>query len=199
MQRRKFLQDLISVAGLLAAGSVPYGIAKVLTPEQISYLDQKLIRPPGAIQDDDEFIAACIGCGLCGEVCPPKCILFHGRGGGKEVNTPYIIPAEKSCILCDKCMDACPTEALTVIDRDKINMGIAQIDRTACYPWVDRGVCGACVAVCPLGDKAIVYDFANMYRPVVKKGCVGCGQCVEVCPQPSLPIAIVTKGEGTVA
>ena len=78
-------------------------------------------------------------------------------------------------------------------------MGIAQIYRTACYPWVDRGICGACVAICPLGDRAINFEFANIYRPVVQQGCVGCGLCVEICPEPSLPIRIVQRHQGTVA
>lgn len=78
-------------------------------------------------------------------------------------------------------------------------MGIAQIDRVACYPWVDRGICGACVGICPLGDSAIDFEFGNIYRPVVKQGCVGCGLCVEVCPEPSLPIRIVDRSEPTEA
>jgi ferredoxin-type protein NapG len=90
-------------------------------------------------------------------------------------------------------MEVCPTEALTVMPRDEIDMGFADIDETACYPWVDRGICGACVAICPLGERAMGFDFANIYRPVVKQGCVGCGLCVEICPHPSKPIRIVER------
>ena len=139
----------------------------------------------------------CIGCGLCGEVCPPRCIRFHTRDGGDAVNTPYIDPEKKACILCNKCMEVCPTEALAVIPRDEIDMGIADIDETACFPWVDRGICGACVSICPLGERAMGFDFANIYRPVVKQGCVGCGLCVEVCPHPSKPIWIAERPEET--
>lgn len=45
----------------------------------------------------------------------------------------------------------------------------------ACYPWADKGICGACAIICPLGEKEIGFDFANFYRPVVKDGCMGCG------------------------
>jgi ferredoxin-type protein NapG len=94
-------------------------------------------------------------------------------------------------------MEACPTEALAVMPRDEIDMGFAEIDETACYPWVDRGICGACATICPLGDRAIGFDFANIYRPVVKQGCVGCGLCVEVCPHPSKPIWIAGRSGET--
>ncbi len=192
MKRRGFLRNLIAGAVALAAGIVPYGISAVLAPGRAAP-PRNYMRPPGALKDDAAFVAACIGCGLCGEVCPPRCIRVLARDGGGKVNTPYIDPTAKACILCDKCMIVCPTEALTVMARDEIDMGIAQIDRTACYPWVDRGVCGACVSICPLGDKAIGFKLWNQYRPVVRQGCVGCGLCVEVCPHPSTPIWIVDR------
>ncbi|NOZ37552.1 MAG: 4Fe-4S dicluster domain-containing protein [Gammaproteobacteria bacterium] len=198
MQRRSFLQKLIATASMLGAAVLPYGFARLLSPAEARNFSQHL-RPPGSLADDEAFIAACIGCGLCGEICPPKCILFAKREGANQVNTPYINPEQRGCTLCGKCMPICPTEAITHVQRNEVKMGLAQIDRSACYPWVDRGVCGACVAICPLGNKAIVFEFANMYRPVVKeKGCVGCGMCVEICPHPSLPIRIVEPFKGAV-
>jgi formate hydrogenlyase subunit 6/NADH:ubiquinone oxidoreductase subunit I len=198
MKRRKFIQKSVYATGILATAAVPYGLARLIsTAAEIN--PKTHLRPPGALKDDAAFVEACIGCGLCGEVCPPRCILFHRRDGGSLVNTPYINPEITACILCDTCMEACPTEALTETPREEIDMGIAQIDRTACYPWVDRGICGACVAICPLGDKAIGFKMWGQYRPIVKQGCVGCGLCVEVCPHPSLPIWIVDSSLGTVA
>ncbi|HIP69672.1 MAG TPA: 4Fe-4S dicluster domain-containing protein [Chromatiales bacterium] len=198
MRRRSVLQRLAAGAAVLAAGALPYGVARIMAPEtRVS--SRNYIRPPGALKDDEAFVTACIGCGLCGEVCPPRCIRFHLRDGGNKVNTPYINPAEQACILCNKCMDVCPTKALTETSLKEIDMGIAQIDRSACYPWVDRGICGACVSICPLGDHAIGFKMWNQYRPVVENGCVGCGLCVEVCPEPSLPIWIVDRTQGTIA
>ena len=198
MKRRSFLQQFVYVVAVLAAGSLPFGLSRLLAPA--AKADPRThLRPPGALKDDAAFVEACIGCGLCGEVCPPRCIQFYQREGGNKVNTPYINPEKKGCILCNKCMEVCPTESLTLVPREKIDMGIAQIDRTACYPWVDHGICGACAVICPLGERGIGFDFANIYRPVVKKGCVGCGLCVEVCPHPSLPIWIVERSQGTVA
>ncbi len=199
MHRRNFLKRATMAIGLLAAAALPYGIARVLAPTEQRVPRHRRIPLPGALADPQAFQAACIGCGLCGEVCPPRAVQFYQREGGGGVNLPYINPEERSCTLCGLCMEVCPTEALTVTAREDLDMGIAQIDRAACYPWVDKGVCGACVVVCPLGEKAIGFSFANIYRPVVKEGCVGCGQCVEVCPHPSLPIWIVERSKGTVA
>lgn len=195
MERRGFLRTLIAGAVALAAGAVPYGFSYLLAPRRAA-AQRNYMRPPGALKDDAAFVAACIGCGLCGEVCPPRCIRFHARDGGGKINTPYIDAAEKACILCNKCMEVCPTEALTMMPRESIDMGLAQIDRTACYPWVDRGICGACVSICPLGEKAIGFKMWNQYRPLIREGCVGCGLCVEVCPHPSKPIWIVDRAQG---
>lgn len=198
MRRRSVLQWLVYGTGMLASAGGPWLLTRLLMPEAKADISHHL-RPPGALRDDAAFVAACIGCGLCGEVCPPRCILFHERDGGDQANTPYINPELKACILCGKCMEVCPTEALMETERVEIDMGIAQIDRSACYPWVDKGICGACVSICPLGERAIGFKMWNQYRPVVREGCVGCGLCVEVCPHPSLPIWIVERSEGTVA
>jgi ferredoxin-type protein NapG len=199
----------------LAAMGAPFALARLLTPQNKPLIDpttadkyrrnilrrlsRNIMRPPGALKDEREFIAACIGCGLCGEVCPPRCIRFHKRDGGNMANTPYINAAIRACTLCGKCMEICPTSALSPAPRDKIDMGLAQIDRSACYPWVDRGICGACVAICPLGEKAISFKSWNQYQPIVHEACAGCGLCVEICPHPSTPIWIVRREEGAVA
>ncbi len=196
MRRRGLLNRAAAAGALLTGGALPYGLSAILAPGR-ERPRRNHLRPPGALPDDDAFVAACIGCGLCGEVCPPRCIQFHGRDGGAGVNTPYIDPVERACTLCGKCMEACPTDALTKVSPTAVEMGLARIDRTACYPWVDRGICGACVTVCPLGQRAIGFDFANIYRPLIRKGCVGCGLCVEVCPHPSKPIWIDAPKQGT--
>ena len=198
MKRRSFLQKLTLNLAVIGFSSLPFGMARLLAP-QVNAEPHRRIPLPGALVERDQFLQACIGCGLCGEVCPPRCIKFHQNDGSTAANTPYIDPSHKSCILCGYCMEVCPTEALSVTEPRKVKMGVAQIDRVACYPWVDKGICGACVSVCPLGDTAIDFAFGNFYRPYVKEGCVGCGQCVEVCPEPSLPIRIVDPSEGMVA
>ena len=215
VDRRNFLQKLAGGFVALATMGLPFGVARLLLPTTDRAIDpatadkskrnilnksrRNILRPPGALKQEVAFIKACIGCGLCGEVCPPQCIKFHLNDGGASANTPYIDAAEKACTLCNKCMEVCPTEALTKMPRTEINMGVAQIDRAACYPWVDQGICGACVAICPLGTKAISFKEWNQYKPLVHKACVGCGLCVEICPHPSTPIWIVDRKQGTVA
>jgi ferredoxin-type protein NapG len=191
MRRRTFVTRIGYIGALAAAAALPYGLARFATPSNTDA--QAQLRPPGAAWPETDFVEACIGCGLCGEVCPVACIKFNHQLGGENVNTPYIEPAKVGCILCGKCMEACPTDALNETEMNDIEMGVAKIDRGACYPWVDQGVCGVCVGICPIGEEAIDYEFANIYRPIVKQGCVGCGLCVEVCPEPSLPIRVTPR------
>jgi len=198
MKRRSFMQKVTVGLGLIGFSTLPFALSKLLFPKVLAQAHTR-IPLPGALAGEKAFLEACIGCGLCGEVCPPDCIKFHSVDGGFASNTPYIDPSRKACTLCGYCMEICPTEALTVTDIREVDMGTAQIDQVACYPWVDKGICGACVSICPLGSEAIDFEFGNFYRPVVKEGCVGCGQCVEVCPEPSLPIRIVDRSQGTVA
>lgn len=198
MLRRDFMLRLLQAMGVLGFCSLPFAITRMMMPSQV-IAGQSHIPLPGALPDKHDFVEACIGCGLCGEVCPPRCVKFYKHTEGAKANTPYIDPAEKGCILCGKCIEACPTDALTETPVRDIKMGIAQIDRVACYPWVDRGICGACVSICPLGESAIGFEFGNIYRPTIKQACVGCGLCVEVCPEPSLPIRIVDRSEPTIA
>jgi ferredoxin-type protein NapG len=195
MERRSLLRRVSTGFALLVASALPYGVLRVLSPDRVKPT-RNYLRPPGALKYDAAFVAACIGCGLCGEVCPPRCILFHSHDGATKINTPFIDPEDKGCILCSKCMDVCPTDALSTMPRDKINMGLAEIDRAACYPWVDKGICGACVSICPVGSDAISFENWNQYRPVINDGCVGCGMCVEVCPHPSVPIWILDRPKG---
>ncbi len=198
MWRREILLKGLQGLGVLAFSALPFGMARLLLPRQI-HAGQQWIPLPGAQTPQTAFVAACIGCGLCGEVCPPRCIKFNNETNGSEAHTPYIDPAERGCILCAKCIEVCPTDALVATPIAEVKMGIAQIDRAACYPWVDQGVCGACVSICPLGERAISFEMWNQYRPIVQQGCVGCGLCVEICPEPSLPIRIVMRDEPTVA
>jgi MauM/NapG family ferredoxin protein len=95
---------------LVVAGSaIAYGAVSV----PLLRKDRLLLRPPGAL-DEDIFLASCIKCGQCLQVCPPQVIKLAGISQGFGIGTPYIVPREGGCILCSglPCVLACPTGAL---------------------------------------------------------------------------------------
>ena len=65
---------------------------------------------------------ACILCGLCERVCSDVigagAIGFLGRGGRKELGTPYG-EASPTCIGCGACAYVCPTGCITVVDSER--------------------------------------------------------------------------------
>ena len=70
--RRKFLRTIVMGAGLLATSLL--GFIPVL-----GRWAQRL-RPPGALQEQ-QFLAACIKCGQCVQVCPVEAIKQADRLG----------------------------------------------------------------------------------------------------------------------
>ncbi len=164
-------------------------------------------RPPGSRSEAD-FLARCIGCYLCGSVCPPGCIQFPSAVQGADVGlrrprtgplrgemvapvwehpgTPYVLPWVAGCILCMECAEVCPTgalvrpEATPEAEYGNTGMGRAVVDEKICLPFNRISWCGACYTACPLKGTAIRVDYRN--RPEVLDGCVGCGLCVEACP-----------------
>jgi len=106
ISRRSFLKT----STLVVAGSaIAYGAVSV----PLLRKDRLLLRPPGAL-DEDVFLASCIKCGQCLQVCPPQVIELAGISQGFGIGTPYIIPRQGGCILCSglPCVLACPTGAL---------------------------------------------------------------------------------------
>lgn len=109
------------------------GIFTLLTASGISLspllqAQEKRLRPPGAVEEID-FLALCIKCGQCAQVCPYHSIeladIFEGHG----IGTPYIDALERACYLCTAlpCVLACPTNALEhkTEKPEDVNMGIA--------------------------------------------------------------------------
>lgn len=75
----------------------------------------KRLRPPGALLED-EFLASCIKCGQCVQVCPVEAIFLADGLDGVGMGAPVIAPREQACdFSCDglQCVLACPTGALT--------------------------------------------------------------------------------------
>jgi ferredoxin-type protein NapG len=198
VSRRQFLK-----------GSAAAPIALVLAGSSIAmvYLQQTdadgfVLRPPGALEEK-RFLAACVRCGKCAQVCPSRSIKMAGGGSGVGIGTPVIVPREVPCYLCPDlpCVKVCPSGALNrkLEDIEKIRMGTAVIiDREACLSI--RGLrCEVCYRQCPLIDKAITIEPRHNTRtgehtimePVIhKEKCVGCGICEKSCVLPK-PVIVV--------
>jgi len=105
--RREFLRSIAMTAGL--AGAAMLGIVPVVR----GWVSRQ--RPPGALAEK-EFLASCIKCGQCVQVCPVEAIHLTDIGDGFGMGTPYINSRKQACdFSCDglQCVLACPTGALT--------------------------------------------------------------------------------------
>jgi len=110
INRRQFLKN--GAVAVAAIGAVGIGV------NYLKYFSEKnnksLLRPPGAV-DENDFIYACIKCGLCVQICPIEAIKLAGISDGLSYGTPYIDPREQACdFSCDamQCVETCPTAAL---------------------------------------------------------------------------------------
>ena len=132
-------------------------------------------------------LPACVVC-LCGTVCENGCIKFFGLEENEHgIFTPYLDVRRRSCTLCMRCTNICPTGALTPVPEEaqaisvNVRMGVAVVDPDRCLSYLGR-VCGYCHDACPYPGTAI--RLVPPAKPVViEDGCVGCGRCVELCPQ----------------
>lgn len=151
------------------------------------------LRPPGAIPET-EFLATCIRCGKCAQICPYGSIKTAGLlDGPVMMGTPFIVPRSKPCYLCMKCTAVCPSGALrrSVRKKEEVRMGLAELNKKECLAWQGT-LCRSCYDDCPLFNEALLMD--KELRPVVdEKKCVGCGVCENVCPMDS-PTIVVKPG-----
>lgn len=149
--RRTFLRSLafggaVVVAGLL--GFIP-----------VVRRWKERLRPPGALLEKD-FLASCIKCGQCVQVCPVEAIKLGDIDEGFGVGVPYIEAREQACdFSCDalQCILACPTGALSpkVNEKEAVDVGLARLARP-----------DACLAVKGEGFKGVTRgpDFKGVLR-----------------------------------
>jgi ferredoxin-type protein NapG len=158
---------------------------------------KRLLRPPGS-KPEAEFLAKCIRCFQCGEICPNGCIDFHDLDAGLGVAyTPYIHARAQGCTACMKCTQVCPTGALTPIEDDDevimatVKMGVARLNKDMCYSWAEPArTCGVCYRACPFPGQAMTIGLWE--RPTVNKDkCIGCGLCEQSCIHLPQAIAVV--------
>jgi ferredoxin-type protein NapF len=185
MSRRHSRRDLLtSWAEVFRGASDEVRSQPRLDPE-------KVLRPPGALTPDDQFLAACTGCGDCVPACPTKSILTIEHE--ELTSLPVINPRHKPCYLCTDlpCIAACKEGALVSPGGpDQVRIGIAKVDPRICITF--RGeICQSCYKACPFPNLAILMIGS---RPLISNSaCTGCGLCVQVCPTQPRAITIVPE------
>jgi ferredoxin-type protein NapG len=191
--RRKFLKwSHLAVLGVGVAVGV--GAAPLLRPRKLR------LRPPGALEEG-KFLATCIKCGQCLQVCPPQIVWLGDLGEGYGVGTPHIEARTGGCILCPglPCVLACPTGALehALTEGKDAEMGWAVLSRPdTCLAMLGKG-CRICLEKCPIKEhNPIVFQQHTRpggglyHEPVVQNTCVGCGKCEQECPTAPASITI---------
>ncbi|ABV85950.1 ferredoxin-type protein NapG [Shewanella pealeana] len=189
VNRRQFLAT--SAKASCAMGLLGMGLTAVA--KQSSQLDSLAIRPPGALSEQD-FLSACVRCGLCVEACPYDTLKLARWFQGAPTGTPYFTARKIPCEMCEDipCVKACPSGSLdqSLTDIDESKMGIAVlIDEKNCLNF--KGLrCDVCYRACPLIDDAITLEMQHnersghhaMFLPTVNSdSCTGCGKCEHVC------------------
>ncbi len=124
-QRRQVLRGLVLGVGLV--------LVQPLAWIPVIRRWQTRLRPPGALEEG-EFLAACIKCGQCVQVCPVQAIALADVDDGLAVGAPFIDARAQACdFSCDalSCILACPTGALdhALSAKEEVRAGLAVLTR----------------------------------------------------------------------
>jgi len=196
--RRRFLQETTRSVGIVTLLCLGLGIYS----RQSHSLPAEALRPPGALAEDD-FVDACLRCGLCVRDCPFDILSLAKAGSGISPGTPFFNARAIPCEMCDDipCVVACPSGALehSLTNIDDARMGLAVLfDHDNCLNY--QGLrCDVCYRVCPAINKAITLE----HRPNIRSGkhalfiptvnpehCTGCGKCEHACVLDSAAIKV---------
>jgi len=183
--RREFLRTAVLATGM--AGLSLLGLLPVAGGAGAR------LRPPGAIKnllDEQRFLAACIKCGQCVQVCPVEAIKLADLTDGVGVGVPYIEARAQACdFSCDglQCVLACPTGALTheINYPAQTRMGFARLSRPeACLAAQGRGFKGQ--ARGPQFAGRLRYAEVDRWNPILVADHPYeldlCNLCVRQCP-----------------
>lgn len=189
VDRRQFLLD----SAKMACGVGMLGLGLGLYSKQARALPPLALRPPGALAEED-FLGACIRCGLCVRDCPYHILELATPESPVATGTPYFTARKLPCEMCEDipCVKACPTGALDheLTDINEAKMGVAVlVDQETCLNFLGLR-CDVCYRVCPVIDKAITLEMRpnartgrhTMFIPTVhSEYCTGCGKCEKSC------------------
>ena len=200
--RRRFLRTAMKSAVGAVGGACLFSLGLGLYAKQASALPAQALRPPGALAEND-FLAACVRCGLCVRDCPYDTLKLSALGDSVATGTPYFEARKVPCEMCDTlpCVKACPTGALdrALTDIGAARMGLAVlVDQENCLNFLGLR-CDVCYRVCPVIDKAITLEkihnprsdrHAMLLPTVHSEHCTGCGKCEKSCVLPEAAIKI---------
>ncbi|MEF8737558.1 MAG: ferredoxin-type protein NapG [Candidatus Accumulibacter necessarius] len=189
LARRQFVLD----SARLLCGVGVLGLALSGYSKQALARPPLAIRPPGAGPEED-FLGACIRCGMCVRDCPYHILDLARPESPVATGTPYFTARSGPCEMCEDipCVKACPTGALDhrLTDINQSRMGLAVLsDQETCLNFLGLR-CDVCYRVCPLIDKAITLELRpntrtgrhTMFIPTVhSEDCTGCGKCENAC------------------
>jgi len=158
------------------------------------------VLAPGA-GTPDAFAAACTRCYACVNVCPTGVLRVGSpvRQGLMQLFEPELDATYGHCLeTCNECTRVCPTGALspvTVEDKQRLQIGLAKVNRAACLSWTDGEYCMVCQEYCPYHAIDASYTEGRLARPVINaNACRGCGLCQNKCPAIRAGIAIIVEG-----
>ena len=183
--RREFIRTSV-----LAAGVVTASLAGLIP---LAGGANARLRPPGALKDrleEQAFLAACIKCGQCVQVCPVEAIQLADLLDGVGVGVPYVDARAQACdFSCDglQCVLACPTGALThdINYPAESRMGFARLARRdACLAVLGKGFKG--LARGPEYKGKLRYEEVDRWTPIPVAehpyDLKLCDLCVRQCP-----------------
>ena len=176
-------RQLLALAGETAA--------LVLLGSLLPRRAEELVRPPGAVTEQ-QFLAHCIRCDRCVQVCPTRGIQVAGIAEGlPNVGTPVV---RGYCNQCLECTRVCPTGALVEVAQSEVDIGDATLDTERCL--AHQGTrCLICYELCPVQAVYVTEEEAEVPKTHVDaEKCTGCGLCELGCPES--PPAIVVGPAG---
>ena len=120
-------------------------------------------------------IGNCTGCGICQLACSAvKEEVFNPKIACMQIHSYYgkdgLIIEGEFCDLCLKCVEVCPTEAIT-LKNDSLG-----VEQESCSE------CGLCVEACPHG----IIHISPSGRLLLCDKCGGSPQCMIWCPHKAI-------------